>query len=535
MLRRFGFVAGNIRTTVGVFLLCTLVPSVFAQETDLSFLTTRAERTDYVETTRYDELMGFLEVATAQSPRLQLTTFGYSTEGRALPLVVYGNVSDTSPTSIRATGKLRVYVQGNIHAGEVCGKEALLMLIRDLASGRHAQWANSLVVLLAPIYNVDGNERINLFNRSRQNGPYGGMGQRPNAQGLDLNRDHIKVKSPEARALIQLMNEYDPHVLVDLHTTNGTQHAYHLTYSPPLNPNTATEITSFLRVDMLPDITETIRKKHGWEYYYYGNLPFRRGSEPGWYTFDHRPRFNNNYAGLRNRIAILSEAYAYASFEERILASLYFVEEILNYSHSRADDIRRVIEDASAVSVIGLQLAVRSDFERSEEPVDILLGETHTKPNPFSGEMVRVRDEATRSQRMFEYGTFAATESERVPSKYYVSAEARIVREYLDLHGIQYKETNTTERVAVESFTIDSTEVSPRVFQNIRERTVYGSYSPVEKTLEPGTLEVSVDQELGRLIFYLLEPRSDDGLVNWALLDAFIEVGGEYPVYRSID
>lgn len=508
---------------------------VRAQETDLSFLTTRAERTGFLETTRYDELIGFLEVATAQNPRLHLTSFGYSSEGRSLPLVIFGDVSDTSPSAIRATGRVRVYIQGNIHAGEVCGKEALLMMIRDLASGRYAAWADSLVLMLAPIYNVDGNERISLMNRRRQNGPYGGMGQRPNAQGLDLNRDHMKVKSPEARSLIRLMTEYDPHVLVDLHTTNGTQHAYHVTYSPPLNPNTAPEISSFLRGNMLPEITRIIQEKHGWDYYYYGNLPFRQGAEPGWYTFDHRPRFNNNYVGLRNRIAILSEAYAYASFEDRIRASLYFVEEILNYSHAHAREVRRVIEEASAKSVVGEQLAVRSDYERSPEEVDILMGETHTIANPFSGEMVRVRGKAQRIERMFEYGTFTATESERVPARYYVPPRAEIVREYLDIHGIEYRESSANEPLIVQSFTIDSTSVSPRIFQDIQERTVYGSYASTEKELESGTLVVPVDQQLGRLIFYLLEPRSDDGLVNWAQMDAFIETGGEYPIYRSID
>ncbi len=85
--------------------------------------------------------------------------------------------------------------------------------------------------MMAPIYNADGNERVNLYNRPRQNGPFGGMGQRANAQGLDLNRDHMKARSAEATSLIGLMNAYDPHVLIDLHTTNGTRHGYHLTYS----------------------------------------------------------------------------------------------------------------------------------------------------------------------------------------------------------------------------------------------------------------------------------------------------------------
>src|SRR5690606_30691147 len=197
----------------------------------------RPEQTNYNETSRYADVEAFTDVVAGDSPRIHKTYFGYTLEGRALPLLVFGDVAGPDPASVHATGTTRVFIQANIHAGEVEGKEAVLMLLRDLAGGLHAQWADSLVILVAPIYNADGNERITLLNRGPQNGPYGGMGQRPNAQGLDLNRDHMKLDSPEARSLVRLMNDYDPHVSVDLHATNGTFHAYHLTYSPPLHPN----------------------------------------------------------------------------------------------------------------------------------------------------------------------------------------------------------------------------------------------------------------------------------------------------------
>ena len=166
---------------------------------------------------------------------MHLTTFGTTTEKRTLPLAVIG-ATGASPAAVRRTGKLRVYIQGNIHGGEVEGKESAQMLLRDLAAGRHDDWLQSMVFLIAPIYNADGNERFALNNRGPQYGPIGGQGQRPNAQGLDLNRDHMKLDSPEARAVVKLMTDYDPQVALDLHTTNGTRHAYHLTYSPPLHP-----------------------------------------------------------------------------------------------------------------------------------------------------------------------------------------------------------------------------------------------------------------------------------------------------------
>jgi hypothetical protein len=189
------------------------------------------------------------------------------------------------------------------------------MLLRALASGSHSDWTANLVLLVAPVYNADGNEAMAFDNRPLQHGPVGGMGQRRNAQDLDLNRDHTKLESPEARALIAALDTYDPDVIIDLHTTNGTQHGYHLTYAPPLHPATHPIIDTLLRDEWLPAVTRRVTEAHGWHYYYYGNIGPRVGPARGWRTFDHRPRFNNNYAGLRNRFGILSEAYSYATFE----------------------------------------------------------------------------------------------------------------------------------------------------------------------------------------------------------------------------
>jgi len=503
-----------------------------AQDNVASTLLTRAEQSGFRETSRYDEVMAVMQQAAAASDRIHLTEFGYTNEGRALPLAVVGDVGSASADDVRASGKLRVYLQGNIHAGEVCGKEALQMLLREIAGGEHAAWFDSVVLLVAPIYNADGNERIALSNRPGQNGPIGGMGQRPNAQGLDLNRDHMKAESPEARSLLGLMREYDPQVAVDLHTTNGTRHAYHLTYSPPLNPNTDPAIDSLLRGDWLPWLTETIRGRHGEEHYYYGNLPYRGGIERGWYTFDHRPRFNNNYVGLRNRIAILSEAYAYASFEQRVMSSLYFTRAIVDYAAAHADDIAELVRQADATPVIGDELAVRSQFARSPEPVEILLGEVEVAAHPYTGRRMARRIDTVIPESMHEYGSFTATATETVPEAYLVPAELAAVLDRLAVHGIVTAPLPDTTTLMVERFAIASTSQSEREFQGHRERTLEGRWEAAELTVPAGTVRVDMNQPLARLAFTLLEPRSDDGLANWNLLDEALADNEFYPILR---
>ncbi len=465
----------------------TVLPiEVVGQE--LANLQTRAERSNYEETGTYQDVMDFLTVVAEASPLIQLTTFGTTFEGRDMPLVVVGHVGGggggggTSPEDVLATGKTRIYIQGNIHAGEVCGKEAMQMFLRDVAQGRHTELFDSLVLLIVPIYNSDGNERFDVNNRSRQNGPVRGMGQRPNAQGYDLNRDHMKLDSPEARALVGLMSRYDPHLGVDLHTTNGTRHAYHLTYAPPLHPNTDEAISSF-NAEWLVAAKNHLFAATGWYSFDYGGTG-RRG-EPSWRTFDYRPRFNNNYIGLRNRFAILSEAYAYATFEDRVLATKSFVEGILSFASGNAGEIRRRTAEADARVLAGTELAVRAQPKRSAEPVEILMGEVDEEENPHSGRTMLRRRNVVNPQSMYLFIEFEAAETERVPVAYFVPAEATEVLQKLAAHGVEVTTLARPMRLSVEVFRIDSTTVSERPFQQHNERTLFGRYRQESRTL-PG-------------------------------------------------
>ena len=459
-----------------------------AQSDTTADLLTRAERTDYEETTGYDEVVRFVERAAALSDHVHVTSFGTTVEGRSLPLVVVGDVPDVRPESVVAAGRVRVWLQANIHGGEVCGKEALLMLLRDVVTGAHEDWLSSLTLLVAPIYNADGNERMALDNRPYQLGPVGGMGTRRNAQELDLNRDHMKLESPEARALVRAYADYDPHVVIDLHTTNGTQHAYHLTYAPPLHPNTHPAMDALLRDEWLPAVTDAVRESNGWEFYHYGNVPRAEGAEPSWRTFDHRPRFNNNYVGLRNRIGLISEAYAYAPFEERVAATLGFVEESLAFAHDNADRIAALIAEADATPVAGRALATRAVPRRSPEPVRILLGRTEEVPHPETGEPLRRRIEVAEPTLMDEYVAFEAAEDglEIAPASYYVPAELIPVVDLLAAHGVDADPLEADTAVSAEQFVVSGASLSERPFEGHYERTVEGAWEAVKRTLPAG-------------------------------------------------
>jgi hypothetical protein len=509
---------------------------------------TRAERSGYRETSRHADVTAFLDSLATGSPGLQVLSFGYTQEGRSLPLVVWDPGLEAGPASdaaflARDKDRTRVLVLANIHAGEVEGKEASLILLRELASGAHREWGDSLLILFAPIYNVDGNERITLDNRPLQNGPIGGMGQRPNARGYDLNRDFMKLDAPEARSLVALLRDVDPHVVIDLHTTNGTLHAYHLTYSPPLHPDTDSEIDEHLRNVWLPAVTsEMAAADPAWLVYYYGNLPDAGvdGADDAtvpraWYTFDHRPRFGTNYIGLRNRFGILSEAFAYLPFRERVEVTRRFVVANLDYVWRHAGEIRRIAAAADARSLAGTELGLRAEHAMTGEDVEILLGEVEEERNPYTGEAVLRRRDVAHAERMPEYGAFRATETERVPAAYLIPAGLGEVLDRLAVHGVLTEPLVSDRELEVEVFRIAASRQAEEEFQGHRERSLEGSWSAARRQTPAGTVVIPMDQPLARLAFLLLEPRSDDGLTNWNVMDGALEGAEEYPILRTFD
>ena len=502
--------------------------------------------TGYEETSRYDDVLRFFNELQKRSPFIRLENFGRSREGRALPLVILADPPVSQPREARDSGKPIVFLMANIHAGEVEGKEAVQHVARRILTGDLRPLLEKLIILIAPIYNADGNERISVANRTEQNGPIGGVGVRENAQGLDLNRDFIKLEAPETQALAGLFNMWDPHVTVDLHTTDGSYHGYHLTYSIPLNPMTDPHILDYQRAKMMPAIARAMLREHKYRTYYYGNFS---GSPPppgapetrSWRAFSHQPRLGQNYVGLRNRLAILSEAYSYLDFRGRIEATSAFVEEILGYAAAHGSEIRELTRRADAEATRrGLAaalppLGVEIEAKPLPKPVEILVGEVTRVKNPRSGrEMTAMVENKMTPARMLDYGMFEATRSVPMARAYLFRRESglRIVTEKLSAHGIAVEELTAPLTAEVESFVIGNLKKADRPFQGHREVRVTGEYNRETITFPAGTILVRAAQPLGTLAAYLVEPESDDGFVTWNFLDEYLQSGKTYPIHK---
>jgi hypothetical protein len=275
-------------------------------------------------------------------------------------------------------------------------------------------------------------------------------------------------------------------------------------------------------------------ERTGWHTYDYGNLTTPvPGAEPGWATFDARPRFGTNYLGLRNRFGILSEAYAYLTLRDRVEATRVFVEELLGFAHRNAGPISDAVEAADAAPVAGQEVIVRSRLDRSAEPVEILMGAVDTVYHPYSGEPMHLRRNVVNPVEMYEWIGFAAAETVSAPDAYYIPPELGDIVERLRAHGIRVEEVEGANFIGGEAFRVENAVSAERPFQGRIERTLEGAWRPATVAMPARTVRVDLAQPLGRLAVHLLEPRAEDGFATWGLLDPWIEVGEDYPVVRG--
>ncbi len=300
-------------------------------------LLTRAEISSFRATSSYAETLDYLRRLEARSPDLHLDFFGTSEQGRPLPFVVVSKERAFTPEAARRLAKPIVMLQAGIHAGEIDGKEAILLLLRDLVLGLRPEVLDRITLLVVPIYNVDGHERVSRFNRSNQEGPEDGMGFRTNARGLDLNRDHLKLESAEARALIGLFNAWRPHLHIDNHVSDGFDHAWVVGYATAEAPQAAPAIDAWAKAN-LPAVAAATRRA-GYPVGPYLELLSSDDPLRGAITPPYRPRYSTGYFGLRNRPSILIETHSHKPFRTRVLGNRAWLAALLGMLNSCASGV----------------------------------------------------------------------------------------------------------------------------------------------------------------------------------------------------
>jgi hypothetical protein len=494
-----------------LLVLSALAPAAVGQETV-------PERTDFRATSRHADVVAYCESLAKKSPLVRLTEIGKSAEGRALPMLILADPPVATPDEAAKSAKLVVLLFANIHAGEVDGKEAVQMLARDIATAPDKELLKELVVLVVPILNADGNERIDKAHRPEQNGPPDGVGVRENAAGLDLNRDFVKLESPEVRALARVVRRWDPAVTVDLHTTNGSYHRYTLSYDGPRNPAADPDLIVAVRDRWLPAIGAAVEKGSGYKSFAYGNFSADRTA---WETYPAVPRFGVQWLALRNRVGLLSESYSYATFKDRILVGKAYARESLRYVAAHPAELRKLLANAERPrDRIPLRTKAVSLGERTVLGFVEELKDGHRVPTK----------EAKDYRLALVAGVEPTLEVQR-PFAYLIPASSSGPVETLQRHGIEVEELRAETELACQVYTVEKAARAERAFQKHNLVTTEVTRRDETRKVADGTRVVRTGQKLGTLASYLLEPQAEDGLTAWNAFDP-LPAGKDFPVVR---
>ncbi|MFN0728659.1 M14 family metallopeptidase [Polaribacter gochangensis] len=532
--------------TAIVFLIATQITA--QQKAWPEDLITVPVKTNYQKTSTYAEVMSFIAALQKESDLLHVEYMGTSKEGKKIPMVILANPKITTPAEAKASGKPVLYIQGNIHSGEVEGKEIVQQIMRDILLGDKKHLLDNQILIFAPIYNTDSNDKMKQGRRPSQEDSPVEVGIRANSQGLDLNRDGIKMEAFETAGLIQnVILKWDPEMLVDLHTTNGTWHGYGITYAPSYHYAGEKAPYDFTWNQLLPEVTKNIDKNYKVKIGPYGYYSTRQGWPPtSIYTYNHHPRYIVNQMGLRNKVGILSEAFAHDRLYERMNGTYGFVAEILEFTNkygkkmaainakAEKDAIQNVIDNAGKVEKgVRFKMVALDEKIENYRTYDYIpyVKKDGKKGYLRSGKIIDVPNVTNLSK-------FDATVNTKLPRGYFLPKSMISIVKHLRKQGIKVTELKSRKRAIGEVFMVDKLNNARRKFEGHNMATVEGKYVAKTQTFRKGDFWIDMAQPLTNLAFYMLEPQSDDGLVSWNFFDDYLKEQGvetktvAYPVFK---
>lgn len=264
--------------------------------------------------TSSSEELAFLDAVAAASPRVRTTQVGTSVQGRPIHLVRVANPTPGDDASI-ADGPV-VLVIGSQHGNEPAGREAALKLLRDLAfaeTGELVGLLDGVTVLFIPSANPDGRA----------------ANSRRNAADIDINRDHLRLASPEARAIAQVLRDFSPDIVVDAHERpGGSSPDMELLWPRNLNVHAPVQDLSRQLVEdqLFPDLNAL---GHSVGLYGPGAGP------PG----DENETILRNAVGLRHSLGLLTESAGSQPALDRVATQLDVMRSVLRFRRAEASEI----------------------------------------------------------------------------------------------------------------------------------------------------------------------------------------------------
>lgn len=490
---------------------------------------TPAETAEFKTTPDYATTLAYLERLRQAAPdKMRIASFGHSAMGRPLTVVIANNKGVLEPKAARRTGKAVVMIQAGIHAGEIEGKDAGLALLRDaLVTDKLPDLLDDVVLVFIPVFNVDGHENASPYNRINQNGP-AEMGFRGTAQYLNLNRDYIKAESPEMRAWLKLWQHWQPDFYVDVHTTDGADYQYDITWYTEDADKLPAPVAVW-QEDMLARAFAAFEKQ-GYLASIYLNFVEHDNPAAGIRNFGSGPRYSTGYAALQNRPALLIETHMLKPYRQRVDAVHDLLVDLLretaasrkklHQANAAAD--RAVVERASDPHA---SLAVQ--FEPSRESTEYLFKAydwSITKSDISGGNWIRYHRDQPKTIRIPNWNDLVVSETVALPAAYAVPAQWPRLIDTLKAHGVRLIRLDESISTTAQAYRLSHAEWASRPFeghlmledfeQSVEQRSV---------TLPAGSVLVPLDQRAANVAVHVLEPAAPDALLRWGALNAIFE------------
>jgi murein tripeptide amidase MpaA len=494
------------------------------------------EKSGFVSTADYQQSMNYFQKLADYSEYAELHSFGSSPQGRESKYLLVTKEKINVQNEQMKLSKPIVFIINGIHSGEIEGKDASMLLLREILITKEKEYLlDSLNIIVIPIFSVDGHERKSKFNRINQNGPEE-MGWRTTAQNLNLNRDWMKADAPEMQAMLKLVNEWDPDFIIDTHTTNGADYQYTVTYSVEWSMNMYQQTADWLGKKFAPFLENRIEEKGFLIYPYVYLKNWDKGLDEGLIYWPSTPRFSSGYFALRNRPMLLVETHMLKPYKDRVFVTKAVLETTMQFIFDNSTKLRELNREAdertSKLYEDGKYLPITFSNTDKYEMMNFKGYEYYWDSSSVSGMKKLVYTNTKKNFDVKYFTDVIVVDSIKVAKGYYIPPEYSFLADILELHGIYpafLLSESKNEKVIRYKFKDAKFLATPyEGKQTVTFNCI--SYSE-EVTVPKGSYYYSTDQSTSRILTHLLEPKSQDSFVQWGYMNQIFEQKEYYEDY----
>jgi len=516
-----------IKKNIFFFLLLLPLSFTFPQYGLDKDMKTFFEKSNFLESPNYKESINYFKQFEKQSEYCKFLSMGTSPQGREINYLIVSKDKYFTPQEAKRSGKSILFINNGIHSGEIEGKDACMLLVRDLLSNKDKnKFLDSIILIIVPILSVDGHERSSKFSRINQNGPLE-MCWRTTAQNLNLNRDWVKADAPEMQYLLKLFSLWLPDFFIDTHTTDGADYQYTVTYGIEKFAHVEKNLAEFTKQSFIPYLENDVQKRG---YLIAPYVGFKDGEpQNGIYDWVGVPRLSNGYGAAQNRLTLLIETHMMKPYKERVFATLATIESVINYLYLNNSWVKQLnsLSDENTIKTYGKPNEYFPvAFKLSDKKKDFQYKgfKVIRDSSTISGGLKIKYTNAKETITIPYYYELNPIDSVLPPDFYIIPLEYSLITERLKLHGVKVDVLKQDTIFKVTKYKFKNIKFSEIPYEGHQSVTCeYDEINDISEKIKSGSLIVKTDQRTARIILWALEPKSSDSFLRWGFMNSIFE------------